>query len=165
MLRQPHFDTFRQPIRPRHSATIDTTAILSDRRSRAVVSTLVVRAGLPVLFRASAASCDILVPYRLTRTGLPDSPMPKSEDMRNQAVLPMPPMTIFGNKSSSYHCCYRVDTTPRSYKHETRLVRTFRPCPIQPDYKRDPDSCPICPPSIAHHRIAFRTFGLHFRMA
>src|ERR1700690_3004188 len=112
MLRQPHFDTFRQPILPRHSATIDTTAILSDHRSRAVVSTLVVRAGLPVLFRASAVSCDILVPYRLTRAGLPDSPRPKSEDMCNQAVLPIPPMTIFGNKSSSRHCCYRVHYTP-----------------------------------------------------
>src|ERR1700690_3952601 len=58
----------------------------------------------------------------------------------------------------------RVDTTPRSYKHETRLIRTFRPCPIQPDHERDPDSCPICPPSIARHRTAFRTFGLHFRV-
>src|SRR6202142_4517136 len=111
MLRQPHFDTFRQPILPRHSATIDTTAILSDHRSRAVVSTLVVRAGLPVLFRASAASCDILVPYRLTRAGLPDNPRPKSEDMCNQALLPIPPMTIFGNKSSSYPCCYRIHYT------------------------------------------------------
>src|ERR1700690_1949030 len=112
MLRQPHFDTFRQKIRLRHPETIDTTGNLSDHRSRAVVSTLVVRAGLPVLFRASAASCDILVPYRLTRAGLPDNPRPKSEDMCNQAVLLIPPMTIFGNKSSSYHCCYRVRYTP-----------------------------------------------------
>src|ERR1700690_4041805 len=112
MLRQPHFDTFRQKIRLRHPETIDTTGNLSDHRSRAVVSTLVVRAGLPVLFRASAASCDILVPYRLTRAGLPDNPRPKSEDMYNQAVLPIPPMTIFGNKPSSRHCFYRVPYSP-----------------------------------------------------
>src|ERR1700690_663245 len=112
MLRQPHFDTFRQKIRLRHPETIDTTGNLSDHRSRAVVSTLVVRAGLPVLFRASAASCDILVPCRLTRAGLPDNPRPKSEAMGNQAVLRIPLMTIFGKQSSSYHFCYRVHYTP-----------------------------------------------------
>src|ERR1700690_2555542 len=131
MLRQPHFDTFRQPILPRHSATIDTTAILSDHRSRAVVSTLVVRAGLPVLFRASAVSCDILVPYRLTHTGLPDSPRPKSEDMCNQAVLPIPPMTIFGNKSSSYHCCYRVHYTPLIFMCPLSISHLVS-CPLYP---------------------------------
>src|ERR1700690_3121488 len=56
------------------------------------------------------------------------------------------------------------DTTPGSYKHETRLIHAFRPCPTQPDHKRDPDSCPICSLSIARHRTAFRTFGLHFRV-
>src|SRR6202142_4586119 len=61
-------------------------------------------------------------------------------------------------------CVVPADTTPRSYKHETRLIRAFRPCPTQPDHKRDPDSCPTCPLSIVFHRTAFRTFGLHFRM-